>query len=312
MFLLYYNNKHTVIKGIYTKMKKIFFSLLSLLLLSAILVSCSGVSVPYYILKLDNDTDNVLQKYAGVKETLIYYKDGEKEYSYSIYIERAEKAEYGYNVCESYNGYTFFGYEGEIYAVSEGKTFALIQADGSTYYEYILPYTSRTHYLDAGEKYQKYSKKNDSITEVAYYSKMTISDVAALGDYGIFEGDKIISLYILDKDNFYLGIEYSVEHYDGTTETLASRTFEYYTEKQNVFSSLPTLDDTVNINLIYNAGTMNEKTQTYIVPRGIYFGIDKGKSDISVYNDIDFTIPFDFENAVSDDDTVLYVKNNQQ
>ena len=292
-------------------MKKIISFFIVIALALTMCACVSGVSVPYYLLKIDNETPRVLQKYSGIKETLIYYKDGEEAFSYSTYIEYSENAEYGYNIFESFDGYTFYGYEGELYSVSDGKTYAVIQADNKNYYEYVSVYEPREHNLDIGEKFQNYSKKTDEGgTEVSYYAKMSVNDVAGLSEYGIKEGDKIISTYVLDKDDLYKSIVYSVEHADGKKEKIAERHFEYFVEKQNVFSSLPSLSDTVNIKLVYNAGTMNENSDVYKIPRGIYFGIDVGDTGISVYTDSSFTSEFDFENAIATEDVVLYIKKN--
>ena len=121
-------------------MKKIISFFIVIALALTMCACVSGVSVPYYLLKIDNETPRVLQKYSGIKETLIYYKDGEESFSYSTYIEYSENAEYGYNIFESFDGYTFYGYEGELYSVSDGKTYAVIQADNKNYYEFrIIP-----------------------------------------------------------------------------------------------------------------------------------------------------------------------------
>ena len=55
---------------------------------------------------------------------------------------------------------------------------------------------------------------------------------------------------------------------------------------------------------------MNEISDVYKIPRGIYFGIDVGDTVISVYTDSSFTSEFDFENAIATEDVVLYIKKN--
>ena len=62
-------------------MKKIISFFIVIALALTMCACVSGVSVPYYLLKIDNETPRVLQKYSGIKETLIYYKDGEESLS---------------------------------------------------------------------------------------------------------------------------------------------------------------------------------------------------------------------------------------
>ena len=94
-------------------MKKRIFTAAALILALLMLASCaSGVSVPYYILAMDNYTENVFDEYDGYKETVTYYKDGAKDFEYSVYVDKGSvnagdrySSTYYYNVCESYEGY---------------------------------------------------------------------------------------------------------------------------------------------------------------------------------------------------------------
>lgn len=295
-------------------MKKIISAVSALAISSAMLASCgvSGVSIPYYNLAMDNYSENVFEKYNAVKETITYYKEGAETFKYSIYMENASAHEFGYNIYESFDDYAFCGHEGELYAFSDDKTYAIIQADKSTYYEYIKDYEERAHVLDQGEKYQKYSKGlDDDMTEVSYYAKVTPMIAAELYKYGITETDKIISTYILDDDNFYLSVEYSVQRSDGTEEKLAKREFEYFKSiARDIFENVPSLDETVKVTLISNFGTESELKDVYSVPKGVNIGIDPGEKDVSYYLDADLTIEFDPENAVAERDITIYQKNN--
>ncbi len=290
-------------------MKKIVAALLALSLVVMILASCSsGVSVPYYTLAMDNYGENVFEKYDAVNETITYYKNGEAVYEYSLYMEASRDRSFAYNICETMEGYTLIGYEGELYSVKEGKTYAILQADKKNYFEYVKKYEKRDHVLDQGEKYQKYSKslENDG-TEVSYYAKVTPIIAADLYEYGITETDRIISTYTLDKDKYYLNIVYSVEHSDGTQEKIAERVFEYG-KARDVFENVPSLSYTVDVTIVYYAGTVNEIRDTYKIPRGVYVGIDSGEEKVSFYTDAAFENVFDFNTAIAENGMVIYAK----
>ena len=296
-------------------MKKKLLSIAALVLCIIMLASCStGVSVPYYILAMDNYTENVFDVYSAYKETIIYYKDGVKDFEYSVYVDKgsANKGNYSttyyYNVCESYEGYTFYGYNQKLYSVTDGKTYAVIQADGKDYLQYVKDYEERAHLLDDGAKYQKYSKILDSGTEVSYYAKVTPLMAADLYHYGIKETDKIISKYILmENTDFYISVEYSIEHSDGTVDKIAERHFEYYEtveENETLFASLPTMDKTVNINIVGESGAI----RSYTVPEGVYVGIFTGDKTAEYYMDAEFTIAFDPENTAAVEGLKIYEK----
>ncbi len=290
-------------------MKK-FISLILLLSLALSLASCfSGVSVPYYTLKLDNDIENVLGKYAAVKETLTYYENGEEALTYSVYIEHAENKEGWYNIAEVYPDYAYYAYENALYAVEDEKTYYIIQTD-KTFYETVLTYSPREHILDTGKKFQEYSKSGGGTVEVSYYADITIIEEAELTSFPIKENDRLISKYLLaEEDKYYISIEYSVEHPDGTSEKLAERKFEYFDEKQSaIFPSLPDGSDTVDVTLVYDAGALNENRITYSVPRGIYLGVDTGSANTEIYLDEALTAAFDFESARTDENITLFVK----
>lgn len=290
-------------------MKKIVSALLALSLTVMILVSCaSGVSVPYYTLAMDNYGENVFETYNAVNETVTYYKNGEAVYEYSLYMEASHDKSFAYNIRESLEGYTLIGHEGELYSVKDGKTYAILQADKRSYFDYVKEYEKRDHVLDQGEKYQKYSKplENDG-TEVSYYAKVTPIIAADLYEYGITESDRIISTYTLDKDRYYQTIVYSVEHSDGTQEKIAERRFEYGGVR-DMFENVPSLSDTVDVTIVYYNGTVNEIRDTYKVPKGLHIGIDAGEEKVSFYMDASFETEFDFENAVAENGMVIYAK----
>jgi hypothetical protein len=299
-------------------MKKKLFAILALLLAVIVFTSCStGVSVPYYILAMDNYTENVFDVYSGYKETITYYKDGEKELEYSVYVDKGSiktgdkySSVYYYNVCESYEDYTFYAYDQELFVVTGEKTYSVILADKSTYLEYVKDYGERAHILDLGSKYQKYSKNLDSGVEVEYYSKVTPLIAAELYLFDVKETDKIISKYtLMENTDFYISIEYSIESSDGSREKIAERKFEYYEtreENEHIFASLPSYDETVTVSLVNEKGVVD----TYKVPKGVYVGIDAGKSGLEFFMDEARTIPFEAGNVIASDNVKIYTKNN--
>ncbi len=294
-------------------MKKIIAAIIALALSCVIFVSCgSGVSVPYYILAMDNYTVNVFDDYEAYRETITYYKNGEKDFEYSIYVDIGEGGIY--NFCESYDGYAYYGIGEMLYAVTDGKTYAVLQTNNRTYFDVIGEYKERAHPLDDGAKFQKYSKTVEAGTEVEYYVKVTPLMAAELENFGVTETDKIISKYLLmENTDYYLDIEYSIERADGTVEKIAERKFEYFESKQSdVFKNIPVLNEVVdiktgevNVRVVYE----NDKEANYKIPKGAYIGFD-GAENVSYYADEAFEIPFDFENSPALENVKIYAKNN--
>ena len=287
-------------------MKKIISAIIALALSLAVLTSCgTGVSVPYYILAMDNYTVNVFDEYDAYKETITYYKNGEKDFEYSIYVDIGEDGIYDF--CESYEGYSYYGKGEMLYAVTGGKTYAVIQTNNRTYFDVIGEYKERAHPLDDGSKFQKYSKTVKEGTEVEYYVKVTPLMATELESFGVTETDKIISKYLLmENTDYYIDIEYSIERADGTREKIAERKFEYFESKQSsVFENVPGGDETVNVKVVYENG----KEANYKLPKGVYIGFD-GAENASYYADEAFEIPFDFENSPLLENVKIYAKNN--
>ena len=294
-------------------MKKIIAAILALAISLAVLTSCGvGPSVPYYILAMDNYTVNVFDEYDAYKETVTYYKNGEKDFEYSIYVDVGEGGVY--NFCESYDGYAYYGIGEMLFAVTGGKTYAVLQTNNRTYFDVIGDYAERAHPLDDGAKFQKNSKKTEAGTEVEYYVKVTPLMAAELENFGVAETDKIISKYLLmENTDYYLSVEYSIEHADGATEKIAERKFEYFESKQNdIFNNIPVLNEVVdiktgevNVKIVYENG----KESSYKVPKGSYIGID-GKENATYYSDASFENAFDFENTQALENIKIYAKNN--
>jgi hypothetical protein len=294
-------------------MKKIIAAITVLALALVMLASCgAGVSVPYYILAMDNYTVNVFDEYDAYRETVTYYKNGEKDFEYSIYVDIGEDGIY--NFCESYDGYAYYGMDEMLYAVTGGKTYAVIQTNNRTYFDVIGEYAERAHPLDDGAKFQKYSKTVEAGTEVEYYVKVTPLMAAELENFGVTETDKIISKYLLmENTDYYLSVEYSIEHKDGTTEKIAERNFEYFESRQGdvfdkilAFGGQTSIDiGKVNVKVVYENG----KETNHKLPMGVYLGFD-GAENVSYYSDEAFEIPFDFENSPLTESVKIYAKNN--
>ena len=287
-------------------MKKIISAIIALVLFCAVLTSCgAGVSVPYYILAMDNYTVNVFDEYDAYKETITYYKNGEKDFEYSIYVDIGDGGIY--NFRESYDGYDYYGIGEMLYAVTGGKTYAVLQTNNRTYFDVIGEYKERAHPLDAGDKFQKYSKATSFGMEVEYYVKVTPLMAAELESFGVTETDKIISKYrLMENTDYYLSVEYSIEHKDGTIEKIAERNFEYFESKQSgFFAGVPDESTTVNVRVVYENG----KESNYKVPKGVYLGFD-GAENVTYYADEALENAFDFEKSPVFEPVKIYAKNN--
>lgn len=289
-----------------------------LLVISALLLcSCGqGVSVSYIQIRNANAPGAVLvspDARPAYKETLTYYNaDGSADYSYSVYIE--DGGNNSYNIRETAGDYSLYAYDGEIYAQKNGKLYSVLQASG-TYYEYLLPYLT----FDCGYDrdlmfYQLFSEhfeeNGKEMTRVAYYADITPSLSSTYSGQDITLGDRIVTEYKLNGDFTAESVTYSLRKDGAPDRLLLVRSFEYYTEKQDVFSSLPDLDETVTVSVIYYAGTEKEYISEFKVPSGIGIGIDTAGKNISFYNDSELSVPFDFNSAVSFDDMKIFAVYN--
>ena len=280
-----------------------FLLLLSVLALS----SCGrGVSISYMTVRAANDAQAILSKdgVAAYKETLKYYSaNGNVLYEYSVYMEKNSGGAKPYNVRECHPDGDIYAYEGEIYSVKDGKIYSILQAFG-TYYDFTEKYTRGNIALDDCVFYQLYSESSGGVTTVAYYSEMLPETMAKYSAMGVKPGDTIKAVYELDGENVARKITYFIrENGDETKErALLCRQFEYYSEKQDEFASVPSLDKTVKVQIIYS----DDHVQTFAIPEGTFAGIDTAGRNIKFFSDAEMTVPFDFTTAAAFDGMKIY------
>ena len=284
------------------------------LLFALILSSCGrGVSISYMSVRNANDPQAILssQGIAAYKETLTYYDpDGTVSYEYYVYTEKNQNGSKPYNIRESHADSDLYAYEGEIYSEKDKKIFSVLQAYG-TYYEFTEKYVSGSIPLDEGLFYQLYSESSGDITTVAYYSDMLPETIAGYSPAGVKPGDTVKAVYELESGNVANKITYYIrEGGDGSKERkLLCRQFEYYAEKQNVFGSLPEMNNVerfVKVKIEYSP----DHVQTFTVPEGTFVGIDTAGRNIRFFSDPQRTVPFDFSTAQAYDGMVIYANQD--
>lgn len=288
-------------------MKKILSAALACVILLALVSCANGKSVPIEVVKRANLTGTLLAD--GTKaytETVSFFKDGE-EISYLFYFESAENAaQYSYNIVEVEGTYSLYAHEGNIYKQKGDALCAVLFANQAlTYYQYIKDYADDSlevkFPLDAGERYQTSSSEDVNYIYVSYYADVTPQMASAITAVSLKTGDKIISEYKLDKSYRVYSVEYKIEHQDGTIDLAARREYEYFGEKKDMFSSLPTGSD-VNVTLI-----IGEREFEYVVPSGVYVEFEDGGLGYEYFTDAGFTQKYEVSKA---SEMTVYVKTN--
>lgn len=296
----------------------VFIAILTLSLLSSCL---PGVSVSLVETTKNNLPRAVLIKVPAYRETLSYFKNDTLSYKYSIYIEN-NSSEKSFNVLESHSDLQLFAYEGELYSVTkersdpkkayvpQPKIYAILQAFG-TYSEYVEKYMTSSSIFDDCTYYQKYSKNYDldgvSVTEVCYEADPSNNVLNQASDLGIKPGDKIRVVYIINNETKLVS---KIDYYSSNSNALVlflTRSFEYFDQKQDVFSSLPTLDNTFDAYIVYNPGKDIESTSHFSIPVGCEIGIDTNGRAVSFFEDENCTVPFDFETFTTTGKDEVYI-----
>lgn len=283
-------------------MKKLIAVILALSAL--LLVSCaSGKSVPIATVEKNNRAERILAgDTVAYSENIEYY--GDKNISYSLYYENAADLRWTYNILETAGNYSMYAYEGSVYTSKDGELCAVLFANRTvTYFQYVSGYINQAFPLDCGYRYQRRSVEKDGCTYVTYYAEVTPQDAAEIHSVDVSAGEKIVSDYVLDAQGRIVSIEYSVEHANGSSEKAAKRTFEYYTEKKNVFSNLPA-EENAKVDVI-----MGESSFSFSVPNGIYIGFEDGGASYEYYLDAEFTRKYSFtEYGKISDLLTVYIK----
>ena len=281
-------------------MKKLFCLVTALVFVFAF-VSCSaGVSIPYRTIQLANRYSEIFSETSGIaafRETLDY-----GDYSYSVYYEKVYNGKLlTYNIAETAPDYALYARNGRIFIEKNGKKYALLQISG-TYSDFVGKYAEYDHPLDAGSHYQVRSeKRTDGGYDVTYKAQITPQTEGELADYEVKLGAYIFSRHIIDGNNLCESVEYFTGKSEGE-RFLLKRTFEYYTEPQNIFGDVPESD--VKVKIIYS-GT---RSAEFSVPAGYFIGFDMPDVSYDFFRDADFTEAFDAEDVSITENITLYVR----
>jgi len=283
--------------------KKIVSAILTLCVVLLIASCGSGKSIPISIVEKNNKATALLSS-----DTVAYTEKIEYFFpellSYEVYYELSSDYSYLYNVFETIGGYKMYAKDGDVYTEKDGELCAVLFANFTvTFPKFIDRYIDASFPLDGGTRYQSSSADDGDGFTVTYYADVTPQMASEIYSVALTAGDKIFSTYKLDKSYRIYSIEYNVERSDGSSYTAAKRTFTYYSERQDVFSSLPDGGgDSYTVTLDY--GT---RKSTFTVPDGVYVGFDDGGSGYKFYTDAEMTSEYIL--SMSQNITV-YVKTN--
>ena len=285
-------------------MKKIvsFICALAMLLL---LASCgNGKSIPVSIVGQYNKTVALLSGDTVAYTEKIEYFSPEAR-SYEIYYELSQDFSYVYNIAEKIGDYAMYAKSGDVYTEKDGVLCAVLFANPTvTFPKFINDYIDVAFPLDGGTRYQRSSAEDGDYITVTYYADVTPQMASGIYSVSLDAGEKIISTYKLDESYRIYQIEYSVESADGSlSDVVARRSFTYYSERQDVFASLPD-DSGESATITLDYGT---RKSTFTVPVGVYVGFDDGGSGYEYYTDAEMNFKYALSPA---QDMIVYVKTN--
>ena len=128
--------------------------------------------------------------------------------------------------------------------------------------------------------------------------------MAKYSGMGVRPGDTVKAVYELDSGYLAKKITYYIrDGRDDTKERLfLCRRFDYYSEKQNEFDSVPSLDNTVTVRIEYS----EDHVQSFSIPTETFVGIDTAGKEIKFFSDAERTVPFDFTSAEAFDGMRIY------
>ena len=286
-------------------MKKLI-SILLIISTLAIFTSCAnGKSLPYYILKQKNTTEELLKEgNVSYTEKVEYYKNGET-LSYEIYYELSENVAYAYNIVEKIGDYSLVAFDGDVYTIKNGqKCIVLFTNPTVSFFKFVAGYMNTDFPLDLGTKYQNYSKKENGYEIVEYFATITPQMASEIYATELKTEDKIISIYKVSNGQTIESIEYYIENYAGERTFIAKRTFERSTQKQNLASLLPQTTEEVKVKVI-----TPDNEFSYSIPVGVCVGFEDGDLNYTYYLDEEYTEEFKSE-AFGEvtEDIVIYAK----
>lgn len=285
---------------------KKLISILLIISTLAIFTSCAnGKSLPYYILKQKNTTEELLKEgNVSYTEKVEYYKNGET-LSYEIYYELSENVAYAYNIVEKIGDYSLVAFDGDVYTIKNGqKCIVLFTNPTVSFFKFVAGYMNTDFPLDSGTKYQNYSKKENGYEIVEYFATITPQMASEIYATELKTENKIISIYKVSNGQTIESIEYYIENYAGERTFIAKRTFERSTQKQNLASLLPQTAEEVKVKVI-----TPDNEFSYSIPVGVCVGFEDGDLNYTYYLDEEYTEEFKSE-AFGEvtEDIVIYAK----
>lgn len=284
-------------------MKKVLSFLFIAIIISS-LSSCSkGRSVPVEMLKQSNRIGTIMTGgTVAYSETVEYFKN-DGNLSYEIYYELADGASYTYNIAETIGDFSHYISEGRVFTEKNGRLSQKIFSNPAlTYAKYIKEYIDAEFPLDGGVRYQLSSSSDDDFTYVTYYATVTPQMASSIYSAKLFAGDKIISSYKIDQNRRIYAVEYGVKKASGETEKLARRSFAYFDEKQNKFSSLPQSDKKITVEFDLNGNKFKRTASD-----GVDIIFEDGGLGYEYYIDSAFTQKYDPKDF---GDLSIYIKTH--
>ena len=297
-------------------MKRIFTFLVFLAVALSCLTSCGGTSVSIGMVRSANDLKTMFLSDIDMNsfhETIEYYHEDKVDFVYSIYYERAENIYAAYNILETVYDenmlldYQLYAYEGDVYAEDENGICAILLLSGN-YTDFVNAYIEGDFPFDAHRLDQKSSARtDDGATVVTYTSTLTPQTTAELAALGLKGGEKILSTYTIEEDDFISAISYAIEDESGTRD-IATRHFSKSSDKNNeAFAPVASFEKTITVNFVF-VGEENSG-RNFKVPAGVYVGAYTGENDCEFFRDEACTVPYSYlDEKITEDMTIYVVK----
>lgn len=297
-------------------MKRIFTFLVFLAVALSCLTSCGGTSVSIGMVRSANDLKTMFLSDIDMNsfhETIGYYHEDKVDFVYSIYYERAENIYAAYNILETVYDenmlldYQLYAYEGDVYAEDENGICAILLLSGN-YTDFVNAYIEGDFPFDAHRLDQKSSARtDDGATVVTYTSTLTPQTTAELAALGLKGGEKILSTYTIEEDDFISAISYAIEDESGTRD-IATRCFSKSSDKNNeAFAPVASFEKTITVNFVF-VGEENSG-RNFKVPAGVYVGAYMGENDCEFFRDEACTVPYSYlDEKITEDMTIYVVK----
>ena len=298
-------------------MKKIICIVIALLTVLSVCSCSGGVSVGIHALRLDNQVENLFlwdskvlgYDIASHTET-VTYKDraGADIFTAEYYYEEAQRLysnDAMYNIRETIGDYTLYAYEGSVYTETE-KGITVVLLFGRTYQDFCKLYLQDSFSLDGEVLTQKNSSKENEKLIMEYHTTLTPQQASKLGSFGIDGTETVHTRYtILDKKLFE-SVEYSI--IDGKEQYLfAVRDFENAKEKKTgVFDPVSSLAPSVFVDIVFPEN--ENKGRHFVVPAGVYIGIDTADETYEFFSDEACTVPYVYDAQVVSESIVIYAR----